>query len=122
MRRILATMLVAAAFVAAGLAVSPAGAAPPDPTANKNALVFPVVCEGYNDGLPFFVWTPNGKPFVASGETGEVFTHLVGQPLGDVDVPLGVQKTPTQKGAFDRAVACVGPVGETFYVLPAGSS
>ncbi|MDH4171359.1 MAG: hypothetical protein OEW42_17395 [Acidimicrobiia bacterium] len=107
------TLMVAVLVVAlSGLAALPAAADPPglpSENPNKNAIVVPITCDGFNDDQPFMVWIPNANAFPQAGS--------VGHPIG-VDVPLGVQKFVDQ-GSFPRTVECETPLG-TAYIMPTG--
>ena len=105
--------LMAATIVLAAVAMgaAPAAAAPqglPGENPNKNSLIIPVDCEGFD---PFLIWVPNGKAVVANE------TNVVGHPIG-VDAPIGIQKTDEQ-GSFARTIVCDTPIGPV-NVMPTG--
>ena len=94
------------------MSVAPAAAAPkglPGENPNKNSLILPVACEGFDE--PFLIWVPNGKAVVDNGAL------VVGHPIG-VDAPIGIQKTPKQ-GSFARTIVCDSPIGPV-NVMPTG--
>lgn len=114
MRKFLAGLAIAVA--ATVVTTSVAVAAPPglpEENPNKNSLVIPVICDGFNNEDPFLIWVPNGN----AGSKG---TAVVGHPIG-VDVPIGIQKFEGQ-GSFDRTIECVAftPDPVVVYVMPAG--
>ena len=116
MRKTLIAALLAVATL--GIGASAADAAPPATDANPNAVVITLTCEGYNGGQAFTVWAPNARswynPWLDTGH----HSHLVGQPLGGVDVPVGVQMPPS-----DKTVECVivSPLtGLVVNIMPTG--